>query len=65
MESEHIFYMIHVDGHGSPTKKHFSSETALAEARRLAKINLNKNVYILTPVKLVKQPLAEMQEQNL
>ena len=45
--TEQKFYMIYVEGASSPTVKHLTFEAADAEAERLAKNNLGKQVYIL------------------
>ena len=43
------FYMVYLEGGGSPTKQHTTEASAAVEAERLAKSN-KKNAYVLRPV---------------
>lgn len=50
METQSPFFMVYVEGQGSPKYKHRDLESAEIEAKRLSKI-LNKKTYILHPLK--------------
>lgn len=59
---EDTFYMIYVEGGNAPTFTHTTIDTALEEAKRLAKLT-GKKAYILEAVKSVQ--LHEFDIQNL
>lgn len=59
---EYEFFMIYVEGESSPTFKHLSYESAVTEAKRLARA-FKKKVYILHATKYFE--LNEFKEVNL
>lgn len=52
MNNEKRFYMVYVDGQGSPTYKHATQQAAESEAERLALMpsNQGRYVYVLESV---------------
>ena len=56
------FFMVYVDGQKAPTYKHDTEQSAVAEAKRLAKL-LNKKAYVLIAFKSYE--LNEFKEERI
>lgn len=61
---EHQFYMVYVEGSGSPTVKHSTRTLANQEAERLSRNNPGQEVYVLKAVQKTVATGGYTQELN-
>lgn len=67
MEIEKEFWMIYVENRSSPTKRHYTYDSAFEEAKRLASDlkNIKSKVYILRATGCLVQELAPIKYTKL